>query len=559
MGRAIRLARILRRCGTGTESDVYGKLPPTTFFAIAFGVLLGIGLFYVGFRAGDFQALFQMVGGIGTLLGLLVFVSALLIFFLSLGSLLRTLFLSTDIDVLLGLPFTATELALARVLGQAPFAFGISFAAVIPFFIGYGISTGSSLGFWLAAVLGALSTPLLVLCLIAGVLTLLVRFVPPARNKDIISGAMILIPLVLCIGMVFVGNGPMTADAMANILSGLSHVVGVVPTVPFLMDMCEGNNIALNCGVVLLMTAVCVAAAYLIIRLCYLSAVLSMHDTNSRARHFDDAGVAAASRGRTPARAFMLKDLRQLRRTPAYTINCFLLTLLMGPLLIATMAVGGSNMDIFGEMLNFTGDGRALVACGLLSGVACLVTFIMLSNTIGPTVLTREGADFQIMKQIPLPYREQIKGKRDCAMLVCQIGTTFWIAVGMAALVFLCGLPWWLVPVGAAYCFAITWVLVDLQVLEGLRSPNFTWTNEATVTKSSLTGMLLTLVGGIVAGAIPGIVMLLGMMGVLPGAALAADVPFVAVSVAVVVVAAALALVVDRLVLSYGEKRMREL
>ena len=123
-----------------------------------------------------------------------------------------------------------------------------------------------------------------------------------------------------------------------------------------------------------------------------------------------------------------------------------------------------------------------------------LFPFFGIFTQIACKSISREGADFISMRQIPLTARSFIKAKRNLSLLVMGISTVVFPAL-IFAVMLICGKLHWLGCLfGFLICIPNTAVLVNFGIFFDLKEPDIHWVSEKYLTKSSrLYGVFLLL------------------------------------------------------------------
>ena len=128
------------------------------------------------------------MGTVESIFSTIMVIGCLVSFFMSIPQVINRLYMSSDLDVLITLPFTDMEIVVAKLVSVALMPMVLCSVVVIPCGLGYGITAGGfGAMFWVGLVLSA---PLLALTMVsvAGILIILLmrafRFI---RSRNMIS------------------------------------------------------------------------------------------------------------------------------------------------------------------------------------------------------------------------------------------------------------------------------------------------------------------------------------------------------------------------------------
>ena len=110
---------------------------------------------------------------------------------------------ASDVDKILPLPFTASQIIFAKFLTTLLYEYLLVLFAVVPALVTYGIRSGEGIAYYAWAGLTALILPVTPLALASVLVILLMRFSPAARNKDRFNMISNILILAITLGLVF--------------------------------------------------------------------------------------------------------------------------------------------------------------------------------------------------------------------------------------------------------------------------------------------------------------------------------------------------------------------
>ena len=510
MNKLMLLTRTLRKVGSGRDS-ADGNSPLSGNSSLVTGILFGgaamVGLFFLGRFIAGFAPLFGAEDPVEPVFSALFFIAAVMLVFLCLIQLVDTLYMSTDLPVLLSLPFSPRQIVIARTLNTCRLAALLAGGLVIPFGIGFAAAyPGLTARYWIGLLLGYVSVTAYCVCLTGVAVILLLSVFKAIRNRDIMRVAGALLALGLTVGYLLVSQNlnDVNADAAKLAITGavgsVSGMAMFIPPVPFFARAMGGGSplyIPAGLGV----AAAAVLLYFFVSDRLYLKGALSMQDTGSGKRALTESGLEKKSRRRSVMAACVKRDLRCTLRNPSYMANGWLKTLIW-PVFILIGFLGKNSGMFDGMTLTPGAPGYAVTALGMGTGIAAMAAFCVTGlNCLGTNAFSREGKSAYYIKMIPVPYAVQLKAKRNTVLIIESVGSVGFVTVGMiAALIAGVATPFWALYTVALTALLVTW-MTNVSVMHGLKKPNLNWESEASITQVSPFGIVLMMIG-IIAGAI---------------------------------------------------------
>ena len=488
MHKVLYLAKVLKK-GTGSGSDSMATRTMMTILGIALAALLAVlGVFMKNFAAvtGDPVVLFQSFFMIGAVMAL-VFAIPLI---------LNTMYMSNDLPVLLTMPYSYNEIIWAKVLNVSSIVWEVCAVFSLPCQVAYGIANGASVSFYLAVVLAAICVPVIVLSFIGSVMVLIMSFVHTMRNKDTLKILGAVLGFGALVAFILLTNfSKADKSALTGALATLGNFVNVIPVNFALRVLLEGSLDPLMLLAIVGITAAFFLVFVVLVKFLYINGALAMQDTSSSAKHLDAAAMEENCRQQSVFRAYLRKELRLVRRNPAYLTNGFLITILY-PAVILVLYMFSSNSL---EILSLSKLHSDMDFLSWATGMAIMIpSLACASNTIANSCMSREGEDLMILKQTPVDYSEVLKAKQWAALMVCGGSSCGYVVIGGLILCFLGILPIWTVPYALVLNLAIMVFSVNKLMMTDLKKPSFTWESEADMLKTRGTGTGIFLaIGGI--------------------------------------------------------------
>lgn len=449
-----------------------------------------------------------------------------LLVFSSFSSLLNSLFLSGDIDMLLVAPVPMRAVFVVKFFGGLLLQYAILLLLLGPVLLGYGQGMGYGVLYQICALLALLLMPLLPAGIAALLVMAVVRVLPARRAREIVSvlGGLIGISFYV-LTQLSAQIGPRVADP-ANLAALLAADMPLLPSAwagRALVAAGEGQALPLLAyGGLFLVTSGAVFAACLVLaeRLYYLGwSNLAGEGGKIRRRRHDPA---APRRTAAPAplaallpqqsRAILAKDLRlftrDLRNLQALIFPLALAGIWTYQVFVGPRELPAENLPAWAAQIQeLAGAGIAFFIC------------LSLSSALAGTGVSREGKGYWLLKLAPVSPWRLLLGKLALAFLPFPaVGTLFLVVLGVirgvAPLVIL--QQWALLILAGLGCAAFGMGL-------GAAFPRLNWENpsqqgtwQSGCLSSIFYPIFLVLILGLVAGA--------GVMGELLGGAAGAGV-----------------------------------
>lgn len=464
--------------------------------AIYLIAILSIG-FVIGMYAWLISALlpaFLELGLEDILLGLVLLVAMVMVFFMGLFYLIGMLFFSKDTEFLASLPIPQNTVFAAKftqvLLGEV-----VTVAVLLlPPFILYGIRSGVGFLFWVRMVVVTLTAPCIPLA-IAGILSLvLMRFTALWRRRDLITviGSILLLAAFLLGQSFFTSKIPenLSQSAIMSLIADSSGLLRQVVSF-FPPSGWAAQGLSSGGGMLWLYLGVSAASLALLIWIAgkiYYGGAMAQLETASVKRKVSLDRRHVRRHG--DVTAIFLREWRVVLRSPIYALNG-LVTFIVGPfiLLVPRLFQGAANsgeLDMLFDLLETLVDMRFVLL--ILAGLFVAIGMI---NPAVSTSLSREGKQFYISRVIPVSPAKQVFAKFLFGFSVAMItmafmGVTAALAMGFAPLIVL----------GAVALGAIASIApIALSLLPDILKPKLSWNSETEAIKQNMNAILGMLIG----------------------------------------------------------------
>ena len=480
MKKILNLYKMLNKNNTSDKGDS-SKL----FMFIVGGVMISFILGYVGYKFADS---IEMMGGVPIILSVSGLVAGIGIFAFGFFSLINSMYMSSDIELLITLPLSSTQIVLLRLLSFLGLAFGIGFVAIIPISIGFAVATSAGITSWVSIILEFIFVPVFATFITASVVILLMSVVRIFRNVDVLRyiGIGVLF-ILLCLYFFFANsnNSHVEVNSLITILAGFGTTLQYVDPVSGFMSafVTSGSIIDLLISIALL--AASVLLFLIVAKFLYLEGALNMQSTSVSGKILNDEELNKACTNNGTYKSLVKKEFNMLRRNPAYSLNNFVIGFLW-PILAVVLMYGtiSSVSKMFAPSEGAQDPTTISIRFVIMS--TCLIMFIMILipmtyQSIAYSSLSREGKSFPIMKQIPVDYKIQIKAKLTVAERIQHIQTTGYVLLGAVIIYLIMGVPVYFALCPTLLAFTFTEMAICMDMLNGYKNASVNWDNEKSI------------------------------------------------------------------------------
>lgn len=489
------------RSGKFGNKSIKGVLISLLIFAAFLPMMLGIGnIVMTGYAA------LSEIQQEGLILGMGFSISSLTIFFFGIFYVMSIFYFSKDIESLLPLPLKPSEILAAKFTVVLLYEYLTEAVFLAPILIGFGIASKTGLLYYLYSTLLFLVLPVLPLVYASVISMLIMGFTNLAKNKDrfrIVGG---IIAMFLAIGLNVVitrltGSSMNALELQKLLEQGNNSYVGIMSGIFFsnrFAVMALLNSETLK-GFVNLTLFIFICALFVMLFLSfgegiYYKGVVGMSETSAKRRKLSVAELGRYGMQKSALKAYTIKELKLLFRTPVYFMNCVLMNFILPVFIILPFLVQPEEMKELQGLTLFLKDGRgSAIALAVTFGISVFVTS---TNGIAASAISREGTNIFVCKYLPVSYKTQIMAKVLSGMSMGMVGT---LSMLMAAAIFI-SVPVYLALIavfisifGIAFS-ALAGILIDLNF------PKLIWDNEQKAVKQNFNVVLNMLVSAAVAG-----------------------------------------------------------
>ena len=506
MGKVLLLTKVLLRQNLATmlgldntskrrKRSSRSSLVGTVIIMLVLLVITG-GL---GYAVGSFSSSF-----LGRpLLSLLLGVTGIMVFMLTIPSVLGSFYASSDIEDLLPLPLSASSIVTAKGITALVSSYVFPTMILLGPLAGWGIAVGGTAFYWLTVVAIVLFAPLLPFSYAGIISMVLARFCRAARRKDVVTTITTVIGIVIVILSMVMQQYLNSSSSVASLaqFGALTHgLIAVFPSYGFAVDAaCTSSLSAL--GLFILVSLLGFAVFVAISQLIYLRTVTSLSSSGGRSREF--AGESGKV-SRNVGQAILRTDLKRAFRTPALWLNQALMpVIIMG---IATISMCMQALPpLMAAMGGLSGSGIALAAALTCSMTVLLAGLVGGANRLAGTVVSREGSNWDFMKTVPVPYERMLRSKMIPGVIVNMVLLVIPIVALIVPLT-VAGLHPLVLVCTVVLGISLAWLSACLAVSSDTANPRVAWGNDAEIDNKTVgggAGMIRGFIATIIYAALP--------------------------------------------------------
>jgi ABC-2 type transport system permease protein len=517
MSKLLILTRVLLK--TSLSQGEKKRKKTITKWLLILLLIVGLGSsfsFPLGLLFNEMYDLLAKIDQQGVLLTLAVAGVSLAVFIFGIFYVLAVFYFAKDVELLLPLPLKPSQILGAKFITVLVYEYITELLILLPALVVFGVKSGAGILYYLYGLLLFLVIPIVPLVLASLINMIIMRFTNLGKHKDalrIIGGI-----LALSIGLGFsmisqkMGQNSGDTDAMVKLLiegdnSLVSLVSKIFPTAK-LASLSLIYSSALK-GIInlLLFVGISVAAVILFMivgELLYFKGVLGNSEVYSRRKNLSSEQLDKSLRRNSAMKAFMLKEIRILFRTPSYLLNCVIGSFIWPVFIIIGMFGSGSvNSDQGTAVLEVINYQRVLAI--VLAVIFAISVVFSGGNGIASTSISRDGQNLYISKYIPLSFKDQIIARIMPGFILSSISVLLTLGVAFFAIE--------LVPelIITGLIVSVLGILLTsfVGILLELKFPKLNWDNEEKAVKQNLNYMVVMFGSIILAGAVVVLIVLL--------------------------------------------------
>jgi len=501
------LTKVLLKNGFGVKASgrkKIGQIILAILLALCF-VPFFSGMFFLVSSMYDVLKVIQQEG---VILSLGIAATSFTIFFFGVFYVINVFYYSDDVEKLLPLPLKPSEIIGAKFLVTVVYEYLTEIFLILPVFIAYAYKSGVSVMYYVYALTVFILVPVVPLSIASIVVMIVMRFTSIAKNRDRFRMVGGLIGMFAAIGFnyaiqTFTKRSMDPSELQEMFSSGQNSMIQVVsrifPGTKFAaLSIVNNGNIQgmVNLLIFVLITLASFMVFLYIGEILYFRGVIGITENAAKRKKVSSEQLERISIRQSKLKAYTVKELKLLFRTPIYFMNCVLINFIFPIILcIPLITQPNSNSELDGL--------KTIVRSGTFDGIVLAIGFaaamiISTLNCITPTSISREGQNFHVSKFLPVCYKTQILGKVISGILISIIGV---LAIIAFSAVFI-GVPVHLIimltviSLFGIVCMSFTGVMIDLL------HPKLNWDNEQKAVKQNINPVFNMLLGVIFGAAI---------------------------------------------------------
>lgn len=450
----------------------------------------------IGSFVAKFYEVLKTIGQEGIILNMGFSLSCAVIFFLGIFYIIGTFYFSMDIENLLPLPFRASQILGAKLAVVVVYEYITQLVIFLPIIISYGIKSSASILYYLYNIIIYITIPIIPLIAAAILVMIIMRFSNIAKNKDRFKliGGIIAIVIGMGTNIVLQNAAKALSDPIKMqklIMEGNNSLVNATsslfPSSKFAtIAALEYGNLHgfFNLIMFILITVIAVVIFIILGNILYFKGVIGISQAATKRRTLSGEQFVKATSQNSVFKAYVLKEIKLLFRTPAYFLNCVIINFLLPVFLLIPMFTNvGNDKEI--EMFLKAINNPSMYPLGL-AVIIVFIVFVACTNGITATAISREGSNIYFSKYVPINYITQIMAKVFTGFIM---GTISMIMLLLVALIIK-------LPITLILLIAIVGLIAILfsnfvGIIIDLNNPKLQWDSEQKAVKQNL-NLLIT-------------------------------------------------------------------
>lgn len=468
---------------------------------------------YIGILQNLISELYNVLQPLGQdsiIPGLLFLSIHMLLFLISLITVISAFYFAEDIESFIPFPLKAYQLLLGKAASPFLYLYLTSGAFFLPAFFIYGMVSDASLIFYFYGIILFILLPIIPFTVASILLMIVMRFVNIAKNKDrskVLAGIFSL-AFIIFINVVIRLNTN-SNEMMADLAKFIQEKDGLLQMAtsfypPALFSTRALNETASSEGFLffLLMIGLSLGAFFLFIwlgELFYLKGVLGLGSGNKR--KISQKKMKKQITARPVWLAYIQKEIRIILRTPTFLMQCVIQSL-FGPIFILILLMlDTANLSGF---MNLFSEKHSI----LMLFIATLL--ILGGNATSISSISREGKSWHANLFLPLATKQIFYSKILTAWLINLLS----IILILIIFIWLLHVPGEMIIIWLILALVANWFTSSLGTYLDFLKPKLNWTDEQEIFKARMIAFIALLLE---AGIFGIIVLILWNIGVLEG------------------------------------------
>lgn len=406
---------------------------------------------------------------------------------------LTVFYFAKDVELLLPLPLSPSEILGAKFISVLIYEYLTELVLLTPAIVVYGVKSNASVVYYLLSLLVFLVVPVIPLIIASIINMVVMRFTNIGKHKDAlrIIGGLIALAFGLGINILMqrlasFGTEP---DKLLEMLTkGDNSLVGmmskVFPSAKLasisLIYSTELRGIV-NLLLFIAVSLIFVMLFFILAEVLYFKGALGNSEVYSKRQKLSKDQMEKSTRQNSIIKAYTLKELKILFRTPAFLMNCVIINFLWPVFFsIGAFSAGSSGEIKIDDIINFIKQPKALGIA--MAAVFAMSLFVSGSNGIASTSLSREGQNIFTSKYLPIKFRDQVIGRIIPAIILSLLPVIIAIIAVSVLVRFSADI------IIAACILAVLGTILTslLGILLDIKFPKLSWDNEQKAVKQNI-------------------------------------------------------------------------
>jgi len=212
----------------------------------------------------------------------------------------------------------------------------------------------------------------------------------------------------------------------------------------------------------------------------YYKGAMAQSESGKKGKKFSQKALDVSAN--PPVYSLFVKEWKMLLRSPVYALNA-LFPIILGPVIVIMMTVGGSAYNMVGDMIKAISDVQAILI------LAAIMLFMGAAGQASSSSVSREGKAFWLCKALPVPYRTQALSKILTGFSITSLAA---IATAFVAVVAL-AMPLTTALIAALLAMSLGLFLSSVGFMVDIARPKLIWQAENEAIKQNMNVMLAML------------------------------------------------------------------
>jgi len=461
-------------------------------------ILLMILIFagYVVYFEVNALSLLQALGTPELLLKLLVFLSMIMTLMTGLVQAVSTLYFSKDVPILSYLPASSGKMYAARICAMLLEEICICALFVLPGTVLYLIRVSFDAVLLLRALCITVLAPVIPVCIVALLAGLITRIPGFWKHRELIMTVITVLLVLGAAGFSFLmgsvsGSTAAGGEDMTQLLQALTGATNTSISRLAPMRWCAEGLAAGGLNLLWAFLASCGALALLCLIWgpSYLATASRSAETAAGGKKIDLRSTVL--RSASPLKALVLREVREMVRTPAYFVNGLLMSLIMPTMLLGFLLLSFS-MNVEGGVVTLinqvdpTGSYKIVIAAVLTAFMGMMLGM----NSAAATAISREGPRHTVFRSLPVSSRTILRSK--------LIMTLFfhWIGIIPPCILAAVMIPNFFGPalLMLVWGMMLAFIGTSLGITLDVKKPRLDWMNETQAIKSGFNQLISLLI-----------------------------------------------------------------